>query len=104
MPKYRQYLDDTKMSIIDINVLLHQTPGGMLSNLSTQLKEMGNIDKLEEVYKELPRVRKELGQPPLVTPSSQIIGRSDRIWMFLQFQYDWRHLDCLRTSRIPSSP
>jgi len=74
MPKYRQYLDDTKMSIIDINVLLHQTPGGMLSNLVNQLKEMGNIDKLEEVYKELPRVRKELGQPPLVTPSSQIIG------------------------------
>ncbi|WP_027360107.1 pyruvate carboxylase subunit B [Desulforegula conservatrix] len=74
MPKYRQYLDDTKMSIIDINVLLHQTPGGMLSNLVNQLKEMGNIDKLEDVYKELPRVRKELGQPPLVTPSSQIIG------------------------------
>lgn len=74
MPKYRQYLDDTKMSIIDINVLLHQTPGGMLSNLVNQLKEMGTLDKLEDVYRELPRVRKELGQPPLVTPSSQIIG------------------------------
>lgn len=74
MPKYRQLLDDTRVSMIDINVLLHQTPGGMLSNLVNQLKETGTIDKLDAVYRELPRVRKELGQPPLVTPSSQIIG------------------------------
>lgn len=74
MPKYRQFLDDTRMSMIDINVLLHQTPGGMLSNLVNQLKEMGHIDRLDDIYRELPRVRKELGQPPLVTPSSQIIG------------------------------
>lgn len=74
MPKYRHLLDDTKASIIDINVLLHQTPGGMLSNFINQLKESGLIDRLDDFYKELPRVRKDLGQPPLVTPSSQIIG------------------------------
>ncbi len=74
MPKYKHLLDDSKMSIIDINVLLHQTPGGMLSNLVNQLRELDALDKLEEVYKELPRVRKELGQIPLVTPTSQIVG------------------------------
>jgi oxaloacetate decarboxylase alpha subunit/pyruvate carboxylase subunit B len=74
MPKYRHLLDDTKVSIIDINVLLHQTPGGMLSNLVNQLREMDALDKIGEVYAELPRVRKELGQVPLVTPTSQIVG------------------------------
>lgn len=74
MPKYRHILDDTKLSIIDINVLLHQTPGGMLSNLVNQLREMDALDKIDDVYKELPRVRKELGQIPLVTPTSQIVG------------------------------
>ena len=74
MPKYRHLLDDTKLSIIDINVLLHQTPGGMLSNLVNQLREMDALDKIDEVYKELPRVRRELGQIPLVTPTSQIVG------------------------------
>jgi len=74
MPKYRHLLDDSKVSIIDINVLLHQTPGGMLSNLVNQLREMDALNKIDEVYKELPRVRKELGQIPLVTPTSQIVG------------------------------
>lgn len=74
MPKYKHLLDDTKMSVIDINVLLHQTPGGMLSNLVNQLREMDALDKIDEVYKELPRVRKDLGQIPLVTPTSQIVG------------------------------
>lgn len=74
LPKYKHLLDDSKMSIIDINVLLHQTPGGMLSNLVNQLREMDALDKIDEVYKELPRVRKELGQIPLVTPTSQIVG------------------------------
>ncbi len=74
MPKYRHLLDDTKMSIIDINVLLHQTPGGMLSNLVNQLREMDALDKIDQVYAELPKVRKELGQIPLVTPTSQIVG------------------------------
>lgn len=73
-PKYRHLLDDTKMSIIDINVLLHQTPGGMLSNLVNQLREMDALDRINEVFAQLPQVRKELGQVPLVTPTSQIVG------------------------------
>jgi pyruvate carboxylase subunit B len=74
LPKYKHLLDDSKVSIIDINVLLHQTPGGMLSNLVNQLREMDALDKIDAVYAELPRVRKELGQIPLVTPTSQIVG------------------------------
>ncbi|MBF0389600.1 MAG: pyruvate carboxylase subunit B [Desulfamplus sp.] len=74
LPKYRHLLDDTKVSVIDINVLLHQTPGGMLSNLVNQLREMDALDRIGEVYKELPKVRRELGQVPLVTPTSQIVG------------------------------
>jgi pyruvate carboxylase len=67
-------LDDSKVSVIDIGVLLHQTPGGMLSNLVNQLRDMDALDKIDDVYKELPKVRKELGQIPLVTPTSQIVG------------------------------
>jgi oxaloacetate decarboxylase alpha subunit/pyruvate carboxylase subunit B len=74
IPKYMHLVDDSKFSIIDINVLLHQTPGGMLSNLVNQLRDMDALDRIDEVYKELPRVRKELGQIPLVTPTSQIVG------------------------------
>ncbi len=74
LPKYKHLLDDTKVSVIDTNVLLHQTPGGMLSNLVNQLRQMDALDKIDEVFKELPRVRKELGQVPLVTPTSQIVG------------------------------
>jgi pyruvate carboxylase subunit B len=72
-PKYRHLLDD-RMSIIDIGVLLHQTPGGMLSNLINQLREMGASDRLNDVFHALPQVRKEMGQVPLVTPTSQIVG------------------------------
>ncbi len=74
LPKYKHLLDDSKVSIIDINVLLHQTPGGMLSNLVNQLREMNALDRIDEVYAELPKVRKDLGQIPLVTPTSQIVG------------------------------
>eukprot|EP00831_Metopus_contortus_P043968 TRINITY_DN35275_c0_g1_i1.p1 TRINITY_DN35275_c0_g1~~TRINITY_DN35275_c0_g1_i1.p1 ORF type:complete len:343 (+),score=70.60 TRINITY_DN35275_c0_g1_i1:97-1125(+) len=74
LPKYRHLLDDTKVSVIDINVLLHQTPGGMLSNLVNQLRDMDALDKIGKVFEELPRVRRELGQIPLVTPTSQIVG------------------------------
>ncbi len=74
LPKYKHLLDDTKVSIIDINVLLHQTPGGMLSNLVNQLRELDALDKIDAVYEELPKVRKDLGQIPLVTPTSQIVG------------------------------
>jgi pyruvate carboxylase subunit B len=72
-PKYRHLLDD-RMSIIDIGVLLHQTPGGMLSNLINQIREMGASDRLNDVFTALPQVRKEMGQVPLVTPTSQIVG------------------------------
>ncbi|NQT31615.1 MAG: pyruvate carboxylase subunit B [Deltaproteobacteria bacterium] len=73
-PKYREFLDTTRMSVIDTAVLIHQIPGGMTTNLVAQLREAGALDKIEEVYAELPRVRKELGYPPLVTPTSQIVG------------------------------
>lgn len=59
---------------IDVNVLIHQIPGGMLSNLVAQLKEQNALDKFEEVLKEVPRVRADLGYPPLVTPTSQVVG------------------------------
>ncbi|MBN2534453.1 MAG: pyruvate carboxylase subunit B [Spirochaetales bacterium] len=74
IPKYKHFLDTTRLSVIDINVLLHQTPGGMLSNLVNQLKQMGELHRLHDVFEELPRVRKDLGQVPLVTPTSQIVG------------------------------
>ena len=59
---------------VDIKTLLYQVPGGMLSNLTSQLKEQHAEDKFYDVLKEVPRVRKDLGEPPLVTPSSQIVG------------------------------
>lgn len=74
IPKYKHFLDETRNSIIDINVILHQTPGGMISNLVNQLKQMDALDRLEEVFRALPRVRKDLGEIPLVTPTSQIVG------------------------------
>ncbi|NQT64847.1 MAG: pyruvate carboxylase subunit B [FCB group bacterium] len=74
IPKYKHFLNDTKNAIIDTNVILHQTPGGMLSNLVNQLRQMDALDKLDEVFEMLPKVRKQLGQVPLVTPTSQIIG------------------------------
>ena len=73
-PKYKHLLDDTKNAIIDINVILHQTPGGMLSNLVNQLRQMDALDRLDDVFEALPKVRKQLGQVPLVTPTSQIVG------------------------------
>ncbi len=73
-PKYRDFLDTTRMAVIDTGVLMHQIPGGMTTNLVAQLREVGALDRIEEVYAELPRVRKELGYPPLVTPTSQIVG------------------------------
>jgi pyruvate carboxylase subunit B len=73
-PKYLEYLNQTRLSVIDTSVLAHQIPGGMISNLVTQLRQANALDKLNQVYEEVPRVRKELGYPPLVTPTSQIIG------------------------------
>ena len=74
----KKYIDsgllDPKMLAVDANALIYQVPCGMLSNLLSQLKQAGKEDKLEEVLKEVPRVRKDAGYPPLVTPSSQIVG------------------------------
>jgi pyruvate carboxylase subunit B len=73
-PKYRDYLAKHTMSVIDTGVLLHQVPGGMISNLVSQLKQANALDRLQEVYKDVAVTRKELGTPPLVTPTSQIVG------------------------------
>ncbi len=73
-PKYRSFLNQTRMSVIDTGVLVHQIPGGMISNFVSQLQQSNSLDRLPEVYREVSRVRKELGYPPLVTPTSQIVG------------------------------
>ena len=71
----KQYAEfDMAGNGVDTNVLLYQIPGGMLSNFYSQLAEQNALDKLQEVLDEVPRVRKEFGFPPLVTPSSQIVG------------------------------
>ncbi len=77
--KLRQkYLDsgllDPKMLATDASALIYQVPGGMLSNLLSQLKQAGKVDKFDEVLHEVPRVRADSGMPPLVTPTSQIVG------------------------------
>ena len=71
--KYRSILDPVSEKI-DTSVLIHQIPGGMLSNLVSQLKEQNAMDRYDDVLKEMPKVRKDLGYPPLVTPTSQIVG------------------------------
>ena len=73
-PKYRDFLDTSAMSVIDTGVLLHQIPGGMTTNLVAQLKQANALDKLDEVRAETAKTRAELGYPPLVTPTSQIVG------------------------------
>ena len=74
----KKYIDsgllDPKLLAVDANALIYQVPGGMLSNLLSQLKQAGKSDKFEEVLKEVPRVRADAGFPPLVTPTSQIVG------------------------------
>ena len=70
--KYHQFESD--FTGVDTDILLSQVPGGMLSNLASQLTEQNAIEKMQEVLEEIPRVRKDMGYPPLVTPSSQIVG------------------------------
>jgi pyruvate carboxylase subunit B len=65
---------ESAFTAVDPAVLMWQIPGGMISNLSSQLKDMGHLEKMAEVMDEVPRVRKEFGYPPLVTPTSQIVG------------------------------
>lgn len=73
-PKYREFLDTTRMAVIDTGVLIHQIPGGMISNMVDQLRQQKALHRIDEVYAELPQTRKDLGYPPLVTPTSQIVG------------------------------
>lgn len=68
------HLLNPKVLGVDIKTLLYQVPGGMLSNMISQLTEQNALDRYQEVLQEIPRVRKDLGEPPLVTPSSQIVG------------------------------
>lgn len=75
-----------KVRRIDINTLLYQVPGGMLSNLISQLKSAGKEDKLMECLAEVPVVRKDCGYPPLVTPTSQIVG-TQAVWNVLNGRY-----------------
>ena len=74
LPKYREHMESPRAAVIDAKVLSHQIPGGMASNLISQLREANALDRLDEVLEEIPRTRKELGYPPLVTPMSQIVG------------------------------
>jgi len=73
-PKYRDFVDTSKLAVIDPEVLSHQIPGGMTSNFVAQLKAAGALDRLHECHEETVRVREDLGYPPLVTPTSQIVG------------------------------
>jgi len=74
IPSYISFADTTRFSVIDIGVLIHQIPGGMISNLVSQLKQMKAIHRLREVFEEIPKTREDMGFPPLVTPTSQIVG------------------------------
>ncbi|MCL6478359.1 MAG: oxaloacetate decarboxylase subunit alpha [Peptococcaceae bacterium] len=82
---YEQF--DSSSSSVDINVLLYQVPGGMISNFVNQLKEQNALDKLSEVLAEVPRVREDFGYPPLVTPSSQIVGTQAAINVIVGSRY-----------------
>lgn len=74
LPKYQLHLESSRVSVIDARVLDHQIPGGMMSNLASQLREADSLDRLGDVLEEIPRTRKDLGYPPLVTPLSQMTG------------------------------
>ncbi len=73
-PRYEKHIASNSLSLIDESVIAHQIPGGMTSNLVSQLKEMNALDRLPDVQREIQAVRREAGMPPLVTPTSQIVG------------------------------
>ena len=74
LPKYKTHMESPRAAVIDARVLSHQIPGGMASNLTSQLREADALDRLPEVLAEIPKARAELGYPPLVTPLSQMVG------------------------------
>lgn len=71
--KYREFMDHTKISLVDTEALLHQLPGGLITNLLAQLRQLNVLDRLDEILAEIPLVRKDLGYPVMATPSSQIV-------------------------------
>ena len=73
-PRYEKHIASNSLSLIDESVIAHQIPGGMTSNLVSQLKEMNALDRLPDVQREIQAIRREAGMPPLVTPTSQIVG------------------------------
>ena len=83
-PRYREYLSE--FTGVDTEIFASQIPGGMISNMESQLKGQGAADRLDEVLKEVPKVRKDAGYPPLVTPSSQIVG-SQAVFNVLMGKY-----------------
>ncbi|MFB9885702.1 sodium-extruding oxaloacetate decarboxylase subunit alpha [Balneatrix alpica] len=70
--KYHQF--ESEFNDVDTQVLINQVPGGMMSNLANQLREQGALERIQDVFQEIPKVRADLGFPPLVTPTSQIVG------------------------------
>lgn len=84
--KYHQF--ESEYNGVDTTVLMSQVPGGMMSNLANQLKEQGALDRIREVFEEIPRVRRDLGYPPLVTPTSQIVGTQAVINVLSGARYD----------------
>ena len=74
LPKYAEHMRPTRAAVIDPSVLKHQIPGGMASNMVSQLREADAVDRLGDVLDEIPRTRADLGYPPLVTPMSQMVG------------------------------
>ena len=84
--KYHQF--ESAYNGVDTSVLLSQVPGGMMSNLANQLKEQGALDRIQEVFQEIPRVRQDLGYPPLVTPTSQIVGTQAVLNVLSPRRYD----------------
>ncbi len=83
--KYREFEMD--YFVVDANALAYQVPGGMLSNLSKQLKDQNALDRMPDVLAEVPKVRAELGYPPLVTPTSQIVGTQAALNVLLGVRY-----------------
>src|SRR5690606_35421571 len=84
--KYHQF--ESEYNGVDTQVLLSQVPGGMMSNLANQLKEQGALDRIHEVFAEIPRVRQDLGYPPRVTPSSQIVGTQTVLNVLCRSRYE----------------
>lgn len=84
--KYRRF--ESEFTGVDTRVHVFQVPGGMISNLANQLKERNALDRIEEVYREIPKVREDLGYPPLVTPTSQIVGTQAVLNILTGKRYD----------------